>query len=440
MDTPIYDFIKTYKNSNLSRLHMPGHKGIKLDDELSIIYNFDITEIKGADSLFEADGIIKKSEANATALFKTESTFYSTQGSTLCIQSMLFVMKQEKRKVIAVRNVHRGFLNACALLDIDVSWVYPEYKNSLISARINIDEIEKKLKSIGDPSCVYITSPDYFGNIQDVKKISVVCKKYGAVLLVDNAHGACLSFMDSTRHPIHLGADMCADSAHKTLPVLTGGAYLHVGNKLYINKIKSAMSVFASTSPSYLIMASLDLCNKYIYYKLKEDINKTTKNIENLIKVIEKNFDLYNDEIFHVTINAYSNGYSGFELYDYLSKYNIECEYVDEMFLVLLFSPLSNEMDFEKLTIAFENIIKRDGLKIEEEILFPEMKKALTIRQACFSDYEEIDIYKSEGKICANLKVSCPPAIPIAVSGEIISKECIKLFEKYRIFTINVLK
>ena len=112
--------------------------------------------------------------------------------------------------------------------------------NSLISARINIDEIEKKLKSIGDPSCVYITSPDYFGNIQDVKKISVVCKKYGAVLLVDNAHGACLSFMDSTRHPIHLGADMCADSAHKTLPVLTGGAYLHVGNKLYINKIKSA--------------------------------------------------------------------------------------------------------------------------------------------------------------------------------------------------------
>ena len=149
MDTPIYDFIKTYKNSNLSRLHMPGHKGIKLDDELSIIYNFDITEIKGADSLFEADGIIKKSEANA----------------------------QEKRKVIAVRNVHRGFLNACALLDIDVSWVYPEYKNSLISARINIDEIEKKLKSIGDPSCVYITSPDYFGNIQDVKKISVVCKK-----------------------------------------------------------------------------------------------------------------------------------------------------------------------------------------------------------------------------------------------------------------------
>ena len=127
MDTPLYDFLVNYAGSGTVRAHMPGHKGRSLLPELSALYSFDITEINGADSLFEADGIIRRSEENMSALYGTADTFYSAGGSTLCIQAMLAAMKLEGRTVIAVRNVHRAFLNAAALLDLEVKWLMPRW-------------------------------------------------------------------------------------------------------------------------------------------------------------------------------------------------------------------------------------------------------------------------------------------------------------------------
>ena len=125
MKTPIYDFLQKYADSDIMRLHMPGHKGKMFCDPLATIYPYDITEIKGADSLFEANGIIKESEENASKLFGTIHTVYSTQGSTLCIQTMLALAAKPKSTVIASRNAHKAFLNTCVLLDLDVSWIYP---------------------------------------------------------------------------------------------------------------------------------------------------------------------------------------------------------------------------------------------------------------------------------------------------------------------------
>ena len=237
MNTPIYDFVKAYRDLRPARFHMPGHKGRgPLGCE-----ELDLTEIPGADSLYEAAGIIAESEANASRLFGCP-TYYSTEGSSHCIRAMLKLAREACQgikdqgsgirngksgfRVLAARNVHRAFLSAAALLDLDVCWL-PAAEGSYLSVDLTPEELDAALAETG-ASAVYLSCPDYLGFLPDLRPLAEVCHAHGALLLVDNAHGAYLRFLTPSRHPMDLGADLCCDSAHKTLPVLTGGAYLHV--------------------------------------------------------------------------------------------------------------------------------------------------------------------------------------------------------------------
>ena len=174
---------------------MPGHKGVPVLG----FESFDITEIDGADELFTASGIIAESEQNASETFGVK-TFYSTGGSTLCIEAMMrliavyAVSKGETTTVLAGRNAHKAFLNAAALLDIRIKWLRPEKESSYLCCPISADDVENALSQDKKPTAVYLTSPDYLGNILDIKSISAVCKKHGVILCVDNAHGAYLRF------------------------------------------------------------------------------------------------------------------------------------------------------------------------------------------------------------------------------------------------------
>ena len=254
MKTPIADFVSEYASKQISRLHMPGHKG----KGLLGCERLDITEICGADVLCSPEGIIAESESNATALFGTRHTYYSAEGSSLAIKAMLALIKKKapagrRARVLAARNVHKAFVYACALLDIDADWLFPASPSHLCACKIAPEQLDEALKTAKIlPDAVYITSPDYLGSVSDISGLSAVCHKHGVPLLVDNAHGAYLAFTEPSMHPIALGADMCCDSAHKTLPVLTGGAYLHISNSYEAseNEVRSALALFASTSPS----------------------------------------------------------------------------------------------------------------------------------------------------------------------------------------------
>ena len=255
--TPIFDFLEQYSRGGTVRVHMPGHKGRDVfGKDFSRLFEYDITEIKGADELFEAEGIIAESEKNASRLFGTAATFYSAGGSTLCIQAMLAAVCKKTSAFICGRNAHRSVMNSCVLLGLEPCWVYPEYEEgSAVSGEITPETVRTAIEAyaLKKPACVFITSPDYLGKIADIKGISEVCHEYGIPLIVDNAHGAYLAFTEPSQHPINLGADMCCDSAHKTLPVLTGGAYLHIGDGLCrekIPEIKRYMALFGSSSPS----------------------------------------------------------------------------------------------------------------------------------------------------------------------------------------------
>ena len=160
MNTPIYDFLRNYSEKNPLRCHMPGHHGKHISEELAELYRLDITEISGADSLFEADGIISESEDNTAAIYGSGAALFSAGGSTSCIQAMLGAMRLENRRIIAVRNVHRAFLNSCVLLGLDVKWIMPDYTDGILSGTVNLSEVEKLLRE-NPHSCLSVTSPDY---------------------------------------------------------------------------------------------------------------------------------------------------------------------------------------------------------------------------------------------------------------------------------------
>ena len=266
--TPIHDFVKKYIQSGVTRLHMPGHKG----SGFLGIEKYDITEIDGADVLYHSGGIIRESEDIASELFGSARTVYSCEGSSLSIRAMLYLALLYGRSIgrkpviLAARNAHKVFMTACALLDFETVWMLPESGSGVVSCVITPKELDKKLSEMEEkPVAVYITSPDYLGFMSDIGGLSEVCKAHGVLLLVDNAHGAYLAFTEKNMHPISLGADMCCDSAHKTLPVLTGGGYLHISENaptFFKDNAENAMSIFASTSPSYIIMQSIDLANE----------------------------------------------------------------------------------------------------------------------------------------------------------------------------------
>ena len=436
MTTPIFDFVKSYAESKNTRFHMPGHKGVSfLGCEA-----FDITEIKGADVLYSADGIIEESENNLSSLYGTAHSFYSTEGSTLAIKAMLALVSEREGEdrplILAARNVHTAFIKACALLDLDVEFIYPEREGHLCRCDITADGVERAILTADKkPRAVYLTSPDYLGNILDIKGISAVCRKNGIPLLVDNAHGAYLKFLPEDIHPITLGAAMCADSAHKTLPVLTGGAYLHISKDYqgFADKAREALSLFASTSPSYLTLCSLDLCNARLGGDYPEKIVRLTAKVGEIkAKISSIGFDIQESEPLKIVIGC------GEELADHLREWGIEVEFSDKDYTVLMLTPENSDADLEKLICALSSF-----KKVEKNDAIPSVKpheRVVSIRSAMLSPKEFISVDDAEGRICASPTVSCPPAVPIVVSGERITKEDIKLFRYYDINSISVVK
>lgn len=421
---------------------MPGHKGISLTG----FESWDITEIPGADSLYEAEGIIAQSEANASILFGCP-TFYSTEGSSLCIKAMVCLAAANRHNIsdrpliIAGRNAHKAFLNAVALCDADVEWIKGE---GYLTCHTVAKQLEDMLKNAPrKPVAVYITSPDYLGNTADIEAISSLCRKYGVMLLVDNAHGGYLKFLNKSQHPIDLGADMCCDSAHKTLPVLTGGAYLHISDRIlpdYADMVKSTMELFGSTSPSYLILQSLDMANKYISDGYKEKLADFTDKIADLKKkIISLGYDLAGDEALKLTIAAKSYGYTGIDLGDKLAERDIICEFSDDDYLVMMFTPETGEDGLDKLYSALASIQKKSPIDVLPPLL-PDSEGVMTIREAVMSPKELVPVAECEGRVLAMSSVGCPPAVPIAVCGERIDKQTIKCFEYYGIEKCLVIK
>ena len=438
MNTPIYDFVKAYASAAPTRFHMPGHKGRgPLGCE-----ELDLTEIPGADSLYEASGIIAESEANASRLFGCP-TFYSTEGSSQCIKAMLFLAMQAaspaSRRVLAARNVHRAFLSAAALLDLDVVWL-PTGAGSYLSADVTPEALAAALTETG-AGAVYLTCPDYLGNLPELGPLAEVCHAHGALLLVDNAHGAYLRFLPRSRHPMDLGADLCCDSAHKTFPVLTGGAWLHLSPDAKPElraSVRDALALFGSTSPSYLILQSLDLCNPWLE-ALPEIMPAFLESVDALKAGLRaEGWSPYGEEPWKITLRAKARGLTGTALAALLEQKNIYAEFSDPDFVTLMLTPQNPERDFIRLREALRSVSARPPLP-ETPVPTGKPEQVCSLAEAMLAPCVRVPASESLGRVLARPGVSCPPAVPIRMPGERIDEAALAAFHHYGIHSCEIL-
>lgn len=453
--TPVADFIESYSQSHTVRAHMPGHKGIDPMHKHDVIYAHDLTEITGADSLYEATGILLESENNASMLFDSYHTYYSAGGSSQCIKTMCALAcayyhqeNSHRPTILAGRNAHKTFIHASQLLNFNIKWLESVNDDSLCECKITPSSLKKALSCLEvKPCALYLTSPDYLGNILDIKALAEICHQYQMLLLVDNAHGAYLKFMDAKLiHPIDAGADLICDSAHKTLPALTGAAYLHISKRSphklleLSSRVRDYSVMFGSTSPSYLIMESMDLVNKWlithphVFTQFALKVSKLKEDLKAL------GFHLRNTEPLKITLDV---PFQGESLMQALTLLHIECEYADPDFVVLMLTPLNSDEDLRRIKQAFITLSHEEKYLQEKT---ESMKTALPKvkyqpYEVLFALEEEINVDEGcIGRVCVRCHIGCPPAILPIVPGEIINEQTIAILKKYKIKTIHVLK
>lgn len=441
MTENFYAKLKEYNEKGYSSLHTPGHKyGDFLPADL---LKLDLTELPDTDALFEADGIIKELEKAFSDIYGTAASFISAGGCSLAIQAMIRTALDCGGKMLCARNAHRSAVNAMALLGIDPVWIYPQGSGHY-TGRISPDDVSRAFADDPDIKSLYITSPTYYGEISDIPAIADICHKHDAVLLVDNAHGSHLAFIEDNIHPIKLGADMTACSLHKTMPVMTGGALLNVRTNKLAENAKSYMSLFASTSPSYVIMSSMSLCADYIkhgsgtydYRQCEIEVNKLRAfALQNNIPVPEGLCDPL-----RLTLNTSAAGISGEDKQqEFFHQNKIECEFCDGENAVMLFTPFNRKEDFERVKTATGKLKNNSAnTQIEYHSLRPE--KAVSLREAMLSPSEMIFIDKSIGRIAADTACPCPPGVPVIMPGEIIDEEIIYELNRFGIDRIKVKK
>jgi arginine/lysine/ornithine decarboxylase len=391
MTTPIHDFLKKYAAAGYERCHMPGHggqftidNGQRTTDNLQLTIGFDITEIPGAVE------IITESERYAAELFGARRTLFSCSGSTLAIFAMLTFCAN--KRITAYRGAHRSLTDAAILLNIDIDWVFP---GDSLTDCIN-----------PDTAAVFVTSIDCYGNMADVNTAEEVCKRADMPLLVDNAHGAYLVFTDE--HPIRSGAVMCADSAHKTLPALTGAAYLHIADIDYIETAQAGLALFGTSSPSYLILNSLDLCNLHTAHE-RERAYEAFEAVAKLKSAFD--YIVPNTSRLHVTIDANACGYTGDEYAGELSRRGVICEMSDSRYTVLLFSTITEERNTARVLRAMGDI-KRCTPIVPEVAPVPRPQKVMPPREAFFCE-------NPPPGMCTRVDVVTPPCVPVIIPGEV---------------------
>ena len=433
MSTPLYDGIRKYAKGTKTRCHTPGHAGKARVLGMKRLEKLDVTEFQGLESLYADQGAIARAEELAACYFGAVKTCFSAGGNTLCIQTMLALVRERGAQIICSRNLHRSAVNAFALLDFSPVWLF----------EATPAQLKEQLAVESKAAAVLVTSPDYYGRMLDIPGLAAVCRHFDIPLLVDNAHGSHLRALDL--HPLSGGACMVADSAHKTLPVLTGGAWLQFNDEHYAKKAKEAMSWFGSTSPSYPVMASLDLAREMLAQQGARDFVRLARRVDAIkafaaacgIPALTGRVDPV-----RLTLNAAAAGLTGQEVAAHFRAKGIAIEHVDTDFAVLILTPFHTKRDFSRLKSAIKTLPKRPRGAREPEPVFaitpPE--QMMSIRRALFGNREQISLPESVGRIAAQEVSLCPPGIPLVVPGEKLDEKMVSKGIKAGISEIFVVK
>ncbi|MFV0413583.1 MAG: DegT/DnrJ/EryC1/StrS family aminotransferase [Oscillospiraceae bacterium] len=430
MKTPFCDALAPLLEKP-ARFYMPGHKGNPAaNPAFGGLLRYEITEIEGADDLSHPSGPLAESQANMTAAYGSGATLYSAFGSTSCILAMLALFAEEGGPIVMVRGCHIAAVRGLAFLNLAPTWVWPQ------NGPPTANEIEAALAQRGAKT-VYITSPDYYGRMADVNAIAGVCRRYGARLLVDNAHGAHLRFVGGNLHPLFQGADATCDSAHKTLPCLTPAALLHLKDAALAPAARQALNLFSSTSPSYLVLQSLDytagllLENRIPFETTAKTLAAAAAGSAHLLQ--------HSDDPLKLCLVPWQGGYSAAQLEGALADEGIVPELADGTHVVLMVSPYNTEEDFARLKAALAKFPPRAPLAAPRAV-YPRPRAVCGVRQALFGPKQRLPVEQAEGRVAAGLVAPCPPGVPLVVPGEQIPPGLAPLLAAGGILELDVVK
>ena len=458
MSKLIIEELNNIVDNKLISFHVPGHKLGKIYDKLNYtntlnkIYSMDTTEIPGTDNLHSPEGIIKESQERASEVFKSDETYFLINGSTCGIQAAIMALCPPKSKIIANRDCHQSVINACILGDIDPVYINSEVdKDTNILKGINIDDAIKVIDSNLDAKAIILTYPTYYGMTYDLKRVCDYAHSKDIAVIVDEAHGAHLGLSEELpKTALEEGADIVIQSTHKTLPSFTQSSMIHIqGDRVNKEQLLSILKIIESSSPSYMLMASLeiavDIYNKYGTKLMNELLN----NIDKLKNSFKENnsIEFYDtDDKTKIFISTINMGLIGYELETILrEEYNIQVE-LSNYYGSLLICTIGNDNDdFKSLETALNEISEKYRTnKNIEKIEYPNNipVKKLTPREAFYKEKKSVKIYESVGKICGEYIIPYPPGISLTSPGEIITKEIIDyiLFCKEKGMNVSGLK
>ena len=447
--------LEEYYNKDYLPMHMPGHKrNVKLLGE-KLPYKIDITEISGFDDLHHANGLIKNIENKARKIYGSKRSFILVNGSTCGILAGIRSVTNFGDKVLIARNSHKSVYNAIELNNLNAIYISSKINKYGIDENIDVKEIEKKIKENKEIKLVVITSPTYEGVINNIKSIVSIAHKYNIPVLVDEAHGAHLSFMENlcNKEALNSGADIVIQSLHKTLPALTGTALLHIqGDLVKEEDVARELSIFETSSPSYILMSSIEECLDIISSKGKELFKKYENNLKyfyNETRKLQKlkilGNEIENKEYYDfgkIVIITKNTNITGKELSNILrDEYKIELEMASINYTLAMTSICDTKENFIRLLNALEEIDKKLENKEEKEnkieIVLPEKK--MNILDAIKNNNSKYLNYKeTEGKISKEYIWIYPPGIPLITPGEIINKEIIQKINDYKNANIEV--
>lgn len=446
---PLVEAIGNYVKKRSIRFHTPGHKGKnpfleKGKKFMENVFSWDLTEIEGLDDLFEPEGAIKKAEELLADLYKARKSFFLVNGATSGILGMMTSVLKPKDKVIVPRNCHSSIISGLVITGAIPVYIEPEKCESLgVYTQISSKKIEKILDKYSDIKAIILTNPVYQGFCPDLKNIISIAKKKGLYVLIDEAHGP--HFALNEKLPDSAGdfdTDIWVQSPHKMLTSFTQSAWLHVKGDIDDELVRKSINLNTSTSPSYILMATLDMSRALMEKKGQDlwseaillsdfaryEINKKTcfYCVDN---TIIKKYGIYNIDPCRLMINASSAGYTGFQVDEILrEKFLIYPEYADFCNVYFLITFCNSKEDMIKLIKALSFFKKKEPI---EPIPIPEVSKSFGVspREAFFAKGKLVPLKKSCGMISKDTIVLYPPGVPIIMPGEIIQKDHVRAIE-----------
>lgn len=453
METPIYEALKKYNDDNIYPFHMPGHKqgrGLNIDNAIKI----DITEVQGLDNLHNAQGIILKSQELTAKTFGADETFFLVNGSSSGIIAAILSCCNPNDKVLIGRNSHRSVYSGIIFSGANPIYVLPEIiKPYGIIGGINPDKIEQIILH-ENIKAVVITNPTYEGFTSDIEAIAKIVHNNNSILIVDEAHGAHFKFHNAfPKTALEQGADIVIQSVHKTLPSLTQTALLHIqGNQIDREKLKQMLSMVQTSSPSYILMSSIDLCRTQLsqqkfdafIYRLNNFRNslKQNKALKLLDCTLNGKFGIEEIDISKIIIYCCDKDVNGNKLEKLLrEKYKLQIEMSGLNHIVAITTIADSDDGFKRFLEALCDIDKKleYSLTTFKPILYNKPIISLNPRQALFNTKKDIYIQDSIGKIAGDFITPYPPGIPILVPGELITNEIIEALYEYKKNNIPIL-